>query len=362
MDNYFISIIIPCYNSDFILHKTLNSVLNQEYKNWECIIINDGSTDNSKKIIEEFCKLDDRFFLIDQTNSGVAEARNKGLNHAKGDYIFFLDADDFLPENSLMELTKYIKYDTDVIVGKIQILNFNNNKEMGVLRHNLETHKILKNKDLSLLLGIIEKGFSPVVMNKLYKRDFILNNSLSFNKELLHEDELWQFEVFSKVKNLFSTDSITYFHYDNINSSITNNRGEKNINDLLKILEIIYQYYLNEKEVKKKETISAYLLYFKLIVILSFNLSNKRDQKKLKRKVIDTFKKNISERNRILFNESVESFYRSFFILTFTNTSLINFFLKNENKNNYWVKKYLTIILKISYLINRKTIHRFYKI
>lgn len=89
-----VSIIIPCYNAEKYIAETIQSVINQTYKNWELIIVNDGSTDHSLNIIKEFAANDNRISLIDKPNSGVSDSRNKGLEKAKGEYIAFLDADD----------------------------------------------------------------------------------------------------------------------------------------------------------------------------------------------------------------------------------------------------------------------------
>ena len=94
-----ISIIVPIYNCEKYLAKCLDSIIRQDYSNLEVILINDGSSDNSKSICEEFCKKDKRFILINKKNEGVSEARNTGLDIASGEYIIFIDADDWIEPN-----------------------------------------------------------------------------------------------------------------------------------------------------------------------------------------------------------------------------------------------------------------------
>jgi len=96
-----VSIIIPCYNQSQYLPETLDSVLAQKYTNWECIIINDGSTDNTDEIALSYCKTDDRFHYFKKLNGGVSSARNYGIQFACGEYIQFLDSDDLLSENKI---------------------------------------------------------------------------------------------------------------------------------------------------------------------------------------------------------------------------------------------------------------------
>lgn len=93
-----ISIIVPCYNQGIFLADALNSVIKQTFKNWECIIIDDGSSDNTKTISKDFCDKDSRFTYIYQENNGVSSARNNAISHAKGEYILPLDADDMIAE------------------------------------------------------------------------------------------------------------------------------------------------------------------------------------------------------------------------------------------------------------------------
>lgn len=100
--NTLVSVIVPCYNQEKYISEALNSIMQQTYDNWECLVINDGSTDNSEKIIDQFVTNDARFISITKKNGGVSSARNFGLENAKGKYIQFLDADDFLDKNKLL--------------------------------------------------------------------------------------------------------------------------------------------------------------------------------------------------------------------------------------------------------------------
>lgn len=98
-----VSIVVPCYNQARFLDEALNSVLCQSYAHWECIIVNDGSPDNTREVVEEWLKRDSRFIYIEKENGGLSSARNRGLEIAKGNYIQFLDADDLLCCNKLQK-------------------------------------------------------------------------------------------------------------------------------------------------------------------------------------------------------------------------------------------------------------------
>lgn len=113
-----VSIIIPVYNKQDYLTDCIDSVLSQDYKNLEVIIINDGSTDNSEKIINKWIVKDYRIRYFTQSNKGVADTRNRGISIAKGEYIFLLDADDLLDKKAISKLVNYINQtNADIVIG-----------------------------------------------------------------------------------------------------------------------------------------------------------------------------------------------------------------------------------------------------
>ncbi len=114
-----ISIIIPVYNSEKVIARCLESVLNQDYKNIEIIIINDGSKDRSQEIIEQYSKIDGRIKIIKTENQGVSSARNLGIQNASGKYVCFLDADDYVDKDMYNELVKQIK-ENDMVICRME--------------------------------------------------------------------------------------------------------------------------------------------------------------------------------------------------------------------------------------------------
>ena len=116
MNKPLISIIIPCYNQGKYLSDTLLSVFQQTYKNWECIIVNDGSTDNSEEIALEWCAKDKRFYYVKKENGGLSSARNMGLKIVKGEYIQFLDSDDLLDEKKFENKIQLFNNKVDIVI------------------------------------------------------------------------------------------------------------------------------------------------------------------------------------------------------------------------------------------------------
>lgn len=120
MENLIISIIIPVYNTGNYLQECIDSVRQQSYKSLELIFINDGSTDNSSAILDKAAESDPRIKVIEQENSGLSAARNRGMREASGDYIMFLDSDDWLDKGTCeIALGKMKQYDADVVFGHI---------------------------------------------------------------------------------------------------------------------------------------------------------------------------------------------------------------------------------------------------
>ena len=112
-----VSIIIPCYNQANYLPYSLASILEQTYSNWECIIVNDGATDNTKEVAKEWCAKDNRFVYVEKQNGGLSSARNAGINVAKGDYIQFLDADDILVQTKLSDSLDLVQENEAIVVS-----------------------------------------------------------------------------------------------------------------------------------------------------------------------------------------------------------------------------------------------------
>ena len=106
-----VSIIVPCYNQAYFLSEALESVLNQTYSNWECIIVNDGSPDNTKTVASKWCDKDKRFNYVEKKNGGLSSARNAGIAISKGEYILPLDADDIIHESFLSKLVPVLEND-----------------------------------------------------------------------------------------------------------------------------------------------------------------------------------------------------------------------------------------------------------
>lgn len=302
------SLIIPAYNVEKYIKKCLDSVLNQTYNNYEIIIINDGSTDNTSKILESY-KSNKKIKLINQENKGLSSARNTGVSNAKGDYILFIDSDDFIEKELLETLNKTIK-DEDLIRFQIRTLD--------------ETNKIIKEykeETFNNLNGI--EAFNKLSKYNLvelavcyaYKKETFLKNNYRFEEKTYHEDFGLIPYIIISSKKVTSINYIGYNYLQRKNSIMNNTDYEKEIkksNDVLK-------HYKNL--IKWSQNIEGDLTIYKSfiansVILKSLNLKEKDYKnyiKKLKEyKVYDNLLTNNKENKikKILIKISPKLYYK----------------------------------------------------
>ena len=231
-----ISVIIPVYNSSTYLRKCLDSVVNQTLKDIEIIVINDGSTDDSKNIIEEYlCKYKNIIF-IDQENKGIGKTRNIVIKKATGEYITFVDSDDYIKENMLEEYYKYAKkHNFDLVIGSY--IKKINNKEIIFENNKFKTGNV---KTTPQILYLIEYG----PWAKLYKREMLINNNIYFDEKRKYEDMPFVSKALLKSK-LIGQITEPYYYYIIHNNSETTTM-DKRVFDILDILKEIKDYYKRE--------------------------------------------------------------------------------------------------------------------
>jgi glycosyltransferase involved in cell wall biosynthesis len=179
------SIIIPCYNQAHFLSDCLDSVISQTYDNWEAIVVNDGSTDNTKKVANYYCNRDSRIKLVEKLNGGLSSARNEGIKYSTGEWLLFLDADDMILDNCLLTVynsSSDIEYNTLLHYG-YQYVDFGG---INVL------HKTYPSMDNPLLTSILIRNIGPchsIIINKK------LVNKIGFFDESLKSAEDWDFWI-----------------------------------------------------------------------------------------------------------------------------------------------------------------------
>lgn len=299
-NNIDISIIVPVYNAEKYIERCIVSLINQSKKDIEIILINDGSSDNSKKIIEKFD--DPRIKYFEQQNKGIGKTRNRGINESHGKYIMFVDSDDYLPQNSCETFWNYVEKDSaDLIVsdyykdikGDISIVKIDNFKPASL------------NEDGSLLLKI---NLGPC--NKIYSSKLIKDNKIYFNEDYKYEDVPFVLECIKNANRIIKINEPLSYYYIHSGSETTT-RNEK-IFDIIKIIDL-------SRKIVSDDCLKEYMDILTIEILVNYTIQQRyQKDKKLRNKFIDEcfsyLKKNIADykdkkyyRNKGLIRRKIES-------------------------------------------------------
>lgn len=213
-----ISVIVPVYNSEKRLHKCIDSILGQTYTNFELLLINDGSTDRSGTICDEFAKKDERVKVFHKENRGASSARNEGIDNAKGEYICFVDSDDYVSDDYLSAfMVDALKQDKYTLV----IQRLINEIDGVVVKQPEYKHGLYSEKEISELFSLnnISKRGYPVC--KLYNSEIVNRFGIRFNPEIhFCEDLLFMLAYLEHIKNVYLTNKSNY-HYISVAGSLS---------------------------------------------------------------------------------------------------------------------------------------------
>ena len=232
MSDIKISVVVPVYNVEKYLEQCLNSIINQTFKDIEIICINDGSKDNSLKIIEEFAAKDKRIRIINKENEGISAARNQGMGLAQGEYISFIDSDDWIEENYLEALyTAAKKYDSDIACSSIiRVTGKRHRKKIIYKKEEFTTESDKKNE-------LTKVPINSYVWNKIYKRVSLLKSGVKFPVGRVYEDVVWCIKAIYYLNGVVTVPDAVYYYRKNP-TSIMSTKSEQNAKD----------YALSEKE------------------------------------------------------------------------------------------------------------------
>lgn len=202
-----ISVIVPVYNVEKYLNRCVDSILNQTFEDFELILVDDGSSDNCGNICDEYAQKDNRVKVIHKKNGGVSSARNAGIDTAQGEYIMFVDSDDWINENMLNDM--YNMPDSDMKVSSIRMIGKDNSTE-----YIIDT-KMYTQEDL--LIGFFSEAFPIICLCgpwcKLYKKDIIFNNAIRFNEYMsLGEDTYFNLNYIKHCKSIYTSEQIYYYY------------------------------------------------------------------------------------------------------------------------------------------------------
>lgn len=233
--NMFFSVILPIYNVEKYLSECVESILNQDFDDYELILVDDGSTDGSPQICDDYSRKDHRVKVIHKSNGGLSDARNVGTNEASGKYIVYVDSDDYISDSSfLTKLYTKAGTDCDIIVYKFKKY-FEKSKEFGICGYSfprLGEYVTIADKVKYL---VSQDAFYCSAWSKAVRRELLVNNGIQFEKGLLGEDQEWYYHVLLNAESMDGVDE-DFVVYRQRENSITSSTKIKNLTDCIYVL------------------------------------------------------------------------------------------------------------------------------
>ena len=240
---------MPVYNVEKYLAECLDSVLKQTLKDLEVICVNDGSTDNSLQILEEYAKKDNRIKIVNKENGGLSSARNAGMEAATGEYYAFIDSDDLLDNSAYEKALKHIN-DADLVHFGIKVFGESNYAQ----RNGDDNYYKIKYTGLQKLKKKVILNSDVSACNKIFKKSIIKQNNIIFPEGLNNEDYAFYYEYISCAKTVFYLNEYIY-HYRRSGTSIMSDIFEGNEKAIyhLYIIKYIFNFWINNKFLFKNE-------------------------------------------------------------------------------------------------------------
>lgn len=288
-----LSIILPVYNVEEYLEECLESLVNQNYSQYEIIAVNDGSTDNSLKILKKYQKKYSKVLKVyDKENGGVSTARNYGIEKAKGQYLFFVDSDDYILPNTLTTLDKYIEEKHDLIVFPfIAGPSKEESRPVKVFDTNID------NPHKKYITGM------PGPINKVCKKEIFIKNKILFPVGIYHEDLATMPKLALHASNIKFLDEPLYFYRERPNSATTNKEYRPFVDTVFKGLEQLRKYFNQQYQEELEYLHIEHLLRSASIRYLGFKVCHNQLDK-----IIKTMKENYPNwyKNKYYKKESIK--------------------------------------------------------
>lgn len=241
-----VSIIVPVYNAEKYIRECLDSIMAQTYTNLECLIIQDGSTDNSMEICREYVRVDARIRLFEQENRGLSAARNRGLDNMRGEYLTFVDADDCLSKNFL-EITMRMMMENAADIVVVDDKKFKNVKGKEPELKEYQSYSFTGRQILQMTGERFQHFFVPA-WAKLYRRDIFCD--MRFDEGKIHEDAFIFHRIYGKAKKICFVDEKLYYYRLSEESLTRINGIYYDHPDIIEALENRWRYYLEHNMTK----------------------------------------------------------------------------------------------------------------
>ena len=270
-----LTVVIPVYNVERYLKRCIESVLAQEWKDYEILLVDDGSTDHSPQICDDYVKAYDFISVIHKENGGLSEARNTGISHVKGEYVYFPDSDDWLEPDTFIALAEALESQ------EFDIISFNRDFVKGeedAIVSEPEVTQVFEGKDafVQMLKHRYITGFAN---DKIYRKSLFVDNNILFPSRKYYEDLGTNYKLFLSAKKVYATNQ-KYYHYliDNPDS-ITQSWNEKKFRDMFGFYKEVFYSDFVRSQLNQEELHISQLYYVNgLIHILASLYKSKLDK------------------------------------------------------------------------------------
>ena len=281
-----ISIVVPVYNVEKYIKKCIDSIINQTYQNLEIILVDDGSPDKCGEICEEYSKKDNRIKVIHKENGGVSDARNAGLEKATGEYIAFIDSDDYIDKNYISTLYNMC------ITNKAEIAqcSFKRVTDNQIANEKDVENKIVNMSGIEAIKNIFKENYIEytVAWNKLYKKS--LFDNIKYPKGKLHEDEATTYKLFYEAKIVSVTNEKLYYYYIRQNS-ITNTKFSLRRLDYIEELEEQLKFFNDRNE--EDIYLEVYYRYARSLLLFYFKCKTIENSEQMQNELYSKYKESV---------------------------------------------------------------------
>lgn len=269
--NLLVSVIIPIYNVEQYLDKCIESIVKQTYSNIEIILVDDGGKDSCPKKCDEWSKIDSRIKVIHKENEGVAYARNSGLDIASGEYILFVDSDDYIAFDAVEIMVKRIEQDnTDIVIAKTVKVYSNDEVSSG---DNSNEHYTVITKDEAMhKIGDSKDPLEVYVCNKLYRKHIF--KDFRFLNLKRAEDVYMLPHIIDRCEKITMSDAVLYFYFQRDNSAVHSSTYEQKLDSILAALHVS-RFLLDRGYLKEAR------VYYHSAIVQFWKISKSGDAKKL---------------------------------------------------------------------------------
>lgn len=268
----FLSFVVPIYNVKDYLRECIDSLLNQNVNDYEIILVDDGSTDGSGVICDEYEAESEKIRVIHQTNKGLSEARNIGIQNTSGNYIAFVDGDDYIEPNCLGKLFDAVKSQNEPDVVFMRAYKYLSNGKLSLLDEDYNQEKIVNRERTEVLEYIAgRKKYPGSACTKIIKKQLIIKNEMYFEKGRLSEDLDWVKKILFIANSFGYYCGLYYYYRQNREGSITNSVSYRSYRDRM----VLYDTWIEElnttRSETEKRTLESFLAYEYQIMIMDYS-------------------------------------------------------------------------------------------